>query len=195
MKTIALLVFSLTSVSVSSQVLYIKEIPDVNLSIMKGINKERNSLGLKPLKESAEMDSAAKHHAYYIAYDLMFREDPDHDEIDDIPNFVEKKEIEERGAKGEILAYSSLGITERESRNKTYEEIEQDQTSQWSFYFDGEDQPTSIITSYKESAPHYKIIKHNIGEGYYGSFSLLVIMKTPFHPIPYFRLINVIDFK
>ena len=194
MKTLILLVFFLTSVSVSSQILYIKEIPDVNLLIMKGINKTRDSLGLKPLKESAEMDSAAKHHAYYTAYDLMFREYPEHEEIDDIPNFTEKKEITERGAKGEIMGYPSLGITERESRNKTYEEIEQDQTSRWSFYF-GEDQPTSIINGYKGSAPHYKIIKHNIGEGCYGSFSLLVIIKTPFDTIPMICTINVIDFK
>lgn len=195
MKTIAFLVLSFISVSVNSQVLYFREVPDINSKIMKGINKMRDSLGLKPLKESAEMDSAAKHHAYYTLYDLMFREYPNHDEINDIPNFTEKKKIGERGAKGEIMAYPSIGVKEKILSIKTYEEVVEDAIFRWGKHFQVYDLSLKIVNMYRESKSHYEIIKDKIGEGYYGSFTLFAIVRSPFDNTPMFYTINVIDFK
>jgi len=195
MKAIILSLFLLSTVSFKSQILYIKEVPDINSKIMKGINKMRDSLGLKPLKESTEMDSAAKHHAYYVAYDLMYRKYPKHDEIDDIPNFTEKLKIKDRGEKGEIMAYPGISFKEIDLESKTYDQIVDKCILDSKNYFQIYDLSQEVIDLYRESKPHYEIIKDEIGEGYYGSFTMFVLVKTPFYKTPMFYTINVIGFK
>lgn len=183
------------------QIIKIQENPQYDTQAIEAVNKLRDSLGLKQLKRDAGLDSAAKHHAYYLAYAFAQIHNLDiidskgkrrsndsigHREILDIPNFEEKVEVEDRTIHraNEILFYCIYPVnTENFNIPSLMEQILNEE-------YGGSFQKM-YISIYKESKPHYSIITQRDKVDLIGTCTLLVIAKSKFYKELRLFIINV----
>ena len=190
MKTLKTLFFLILSNVCFGQIIEIIEMPQYTKESIDATNKLRTSLGLNELKDDAVLDSAAKHHAYYLAYSLLYASwGGSHYETIDIPNFKEKLNPEDRAGRdvNEIQYSYMTGCHKKDSIKGTLDIFKS--SSYMKGYFTFSD---AFIGNYKKSAPHYKIITKE-GVDIFGTFTLLMKIKTPEFPRPCIYMITVTD--
>ena len=122
MKVLKTVLFLLLSNVCFGQIIEIIEMPQYTKESAEATNKLRTSLGLNELKDDAVLDSAAKHHAYYLAYSFLYAIDGgNHYETIDIPNFQEKLNPEDRAKRdvNEIQCSYMTGRTKKDSIKST----------------------------------------------------------------------------
>ena len=191
MKTLKTLALIFLSNICFGQILEIKEMPEYDKQSIDSLNKYRVSLGLKELKIDTAMVSAAKHHAYYLAY--TYTERCTHFETTDVPNFQEKLEADDRVGHrtNEICFKNGYSISKKDSTKGTIEKFtdaiqKEGHKNVGSYYVEG----------YKGSPHHHKImIKSDVD--LIGSFTLLVRIKHDYKgkKITSVFIINVSDIR
>lgn len=168
-----------------SQIIEIKEITSYTKEAIEATNRHRASLGLKELEEDPILDSACKHHAYYLAYSILYEKDGGgHIETIDIPNFEEKLSTRDRIGH-DANEIQAVFITSSKKQTKNIYELFESSYGYRSF-------EEFYIGSYKQSTAHYKIII-NKKDVLIGSFTLLVKAKTKFSDEIESYLITVTD--
>ena len=168
-----------------SQIIEIKEITSYTKEAIEATNRHRTSLGLKELEEDPILDSACKHHAYYLAYSILYEKNGGgHIETIDIPNFEEKLSTRDRIGH-DANEIQAVFITSNEDQTKNIYQLFKS-----SYGFKSFDE--FYIESYKKSPEHYKIII-NQEDVLIGSFTLLIKAKTKFRPELRSYLITVTD--
>lgn len=204
MKTLFAILFLILSSVSFGQIIEIQQNSQYDIQAIEAINKLRDSLGLKQLKRDAKLDSAAKHHAYYLAYALMqinnfyitdstgktrTNDSIKHREILDIPNFEEKVEVKDRtiNRANEILFTCHYNIPKNTTNYKNIPSFMEKILNE---EYNGNFQKM-YISVYKSSKAHYSIITQKDKVDLIGSYTLLIVAKSKFYKEPRLFIINV----
>lgn len=190
MKTLKTLALIFLSNICFGQILEIKEMPEYDKQSMDSLNKYRVSLGLKELKIDTAMVSAAKHHAYYLAY--TYTENASHFETIDVPNFKEKLEADDRvGHRTNEILFSNLYGISRDTTKGTVQSFND------KILKEGYKNPGNYyLAIYKDSPSHHKIMIKSDAD-LIGSYTLLLRIKYDYKgkKIQALVIINVTEIR
>ncbi len=142
-----------------------------------------DSVNISVLKRTAKLDSAAKHHAMYLAKYYLDHNTVGHTEEVDYPNFEEKKSIGDRtGGKGKFRSAEICAINRDRKPffgTPNVESLRKEIGNNWlepknsalgkknNFFFEG----------YKNSPRHWEILKDPEFK-FYGAYTIFVCVYT-----------------
>jgi len=190
MKVLKTLFFLILSNVCFGQIIEIIEMPQYTKESAEATNKLRISLGLNELKDDATLDSAAKHHAYYVVYSFLYTpHGGNHFETIDIPNFQEKLRPRDRAGNdvNEIQFASFTGNSKTDLNESSINMFAK------SHYMEGYSSfGEAYIGNYKTSPAHYRIMTKK-GIDLFGTFTLIAKIKTSEYEMPIILIVTVTD--
>jgi uncharacterized protein YkwD len=185
--TASLLITNLIFLSATSQRLIVP-LDGAQVLVQSNLQKEEfqllqkiDSSNVNSLKRSAKLDSAAKHHALYLAKYYLDTKSISHNEDTDFPNFKEKIRLEDRTGEGKFGEICTVRPAwERTYKNEDLiKKAKQDPTNFVNNHVKilSDKRDNLFFKDYKDSPSHWKIIQ-NPAYNYFGSYTIFVCVYT-----------------